>query len=282
MNKQAVGFIGLGNIGKPMAKNLIGDAFEVSVYDVAAAPVAELQALGARSASLAEIARHCDIIGICVRDNNDIENLLYGDTGLLAHAAPGTVLAIHSTITQQALKQWVADAARHELLVIDAPITGGAHGADARELVYMVGGDANTLERCRGIFNTSAKTIVHAGQLGAGIALKLCINMMTYSSFIAVLESTRLAEAAGLDPQVLYQVGQANGVVGDFNHRFISNRGAVFDGCDEATARAIFEPFGKLGEKDLDAALETAAALGLELPAATSNRQLIMDTFIKP
>lgn len=282
MSKQAVGFIGLGNIGKPMAKNLLGDAFEVSVYDVAPAPVTELVALGAHSASLAEMAKHCDIIGICVRDNDDVENLLYGDTGLLAHATPGTVFAIHSTITQQALRKWAADAAECGLVVIDAPITGGAHGADARELVYMVGGDADTLERCRGVFNTSAKNIVHAGQLGAGIALKLCINMMTYSSFIAVLESTRLAEAAGLDPQVLYQVGQANGVVGDFNHRFISNRGAVFDGCDETTARAIFEPFGKLGEKDLDAALATAAALGVELPAARSNRQLIMDTFIKP
>ena len=282
MNKQAVGFIGLGNIGKPMASNLIGDAFEVSVYDVNPAPVAELLALGAHSASLDEIARHCDIIGICVRDNNDVDKLLYGDTGLLVNATAGTVIAIHSTVTQQALRQWAADAAARRLLLIDAPVTGGAHGAEARELVYMVGGDSDILERCRGLFNTSAKSIVHAGDLGAGIALKLCINMMTYSSFIALLESTRLAEAAGLDPEVLYQVGQANGVVADFNHRFISNRGAVFDGCDAATARAIFEPFGKLGEKDLDAAIETAAALGLELPAATSNRQLIMDTFIKP
>jgi 3-hydroxyisobutyrate dehydrogenase len=265
-----------------MAKNLLGEAFDVLVYDVAATPIKELVGLGARSASLAEMAQQCDVIGICVRDNNDVESLLYGEQGLLAHGAPGTVFAIHSTVTQQALKQWAADAAEQQLVVVDAPITGGAHGAEAGELVYMVGADAATLERCRAVFNTSAKSIVHAGQLGAGIALKLCINMMTYSSFIAVLESTRLAQAAGLDPEVLYRVGQANGVIGDFNHRFISNRAAVFDGCDPATAQAIFEPFGKLGEKDLDAALETAAALGLDLPAASINRRLIMGTFTKP
>ena len=281
-NRLPIGFIGLGNIGKPMAKNLLGGALDVMVYDEVAAPVEELVGLGARSASLAEMARQCDVIGICVRDDKDVENLLYGEQGLLAHGTPDTVFAIHSTVTQQALKQWAADAAERQMVLIDAPITGGSHGAEAGELVYMVGADAATLERCRPVFDTSAKSIVHAGQLGAGIALKLCINMMTYSSFIAVLESTRLAQAAGLDPEVLYRVGQANGVVGDFNHRFISNRAVVFEGCDQATALAIFEPFGKLGEKDLDAALETAAALGLDLPAASHNRQLIMDTFTKP
>ncbi len=281
MDNMQVGFIGLGNIGKPMAKNLLGEPFELTVYDVDEEAVEELVALGARRAGIVEMAQRCEVIGICVRDNRDVESLLYGDEGLLANATPDTVLAIHSTITQQALQQWVRDAGQYQVKVIDAPITGGAHGAVARELVYMVGGDEQTLERCRPVFTTSAKNIIHAGELGAGIALKLCINMMTYSSFIAVLESTRLAEAAGLDPEVLFEVGRGNGVIGDFNHRFISNRSAVFEGCDEATARSIFEPFGKLGEKDLDAALETAAGLGLDLPAATCNRRLILDTFIK-
>lgn len=280
MSSLQVGFIGLGNIGKPMAKNLAGEV-ELSVYDVFEEPIQELVAMNARRATLPEIAQRCDIIGICVRDNKDVENLLYGEQGLLANGTPDTILAIHSTITQQGLKHWARDALRHQMEVIDAPITGGAIGAEARELIYMVGGDEQTLERCKPLFQPSAKDIIHAGGLGAGIALKLCINMMTYSSFIAVLESTRLAEAAGLDPEVLFEVGRGNGVIGDFNHRFISNRAAIFDGCDEETVRSIFEPFGKLGEKDLDAALETAAALGLELPAAAHNRQLILDTFIK-
>ena len=282
MNRPRTGFIGLGNIGGPMARNLIGDAFDVCVYDVEPAAVQQLKELGATPSDPATIARTCQVIGICVRDNRDVETLLYGESGLLANTGAGAILAIHSTVTQQALKTWHAKAAKLGAVLIDAPITGGSHGAEARELVYMLGGEAATLEQCRPVFQTSARKIVHAGPVGSGIALKLCINMMTYASFIAIKESARLARAAGLDPEVLYDLGRSNGIVGDFNHRFISNRSAVFDNCDPDTARAIFEPFGKLGEKDLDAALETARELGLELPAAKHNRELILNTFIQP
>ena len=274
------GFIGLGNIGKPMAKHLAGQDFELLVYDVSEAPVQELVALGATRATPADIARDCDIVGICVRDNQDVEALLY-DEGMLDAASPDTLFAIHATVTHAALLRWSAEASTRGIHLFDAPITGGAHGAEAGELVYMLGGDANIVERCTPVFSHSAKKIVHAGELGTGIVLKLCINMMTYAAFNAINESTALAKAAGLDPDVLYEVGRDNGMVAEFNHRFISNREALMASCDDDTIRSIFEPFGKLGEKDLDAALETAASLSLELPNARHSRQLIMDTFIK-
>jgi 3-hydroxyisobutyrate dehydrogenase len=274
------GFIGLGNIGKPMARHLTRRDFELLVYDVCDAPLQELVELGAKSASPAVIARDCDIVGICVRDNGDVEDLLYAQ-GMLDAATPDTLFAIHSTVTQDALVHWSTEAASRQFQLIDAPITGGAHGAEAGELVYMLGGDANIVERCKPIFSHSAKNIVHAGEIGSAIVLKLCINMMTYAAFNAIKESTELAKAAGLDPERLYEVGRGNGMVAPFNHRFISNREALMASCDDDTIRSIFEPFGKLGEKDLEAALQTAESLGVDLPNAHNSRELIMDTFIK-
>ena len=275
-----VGFIGLGNIGKPMAKHLAGKGFDLQVFDVFEEPVNELVSLGASAASPANIARDCEIVGICVRDNKDVENLLYAE-GMLEAATPDTIFAIHSTVTQAALTGWSATAKEKGIHLVDAPITGGAMGAEAGELVYMLGGDEAIVGRLKPVFKHSAKNIVHAGETGTGIVLKLCINMMTYSAFIAIRESQALAKAAGLEPEVLYEVGRGNGMVSDFNYRFISNRDAIFDGCDDDTVRTIFGPFGQLGEKDLDAALQTASALGLELPNAENSRRLILDTFIK-
>ncbi|MEH6549761.1 MAG: NAD(P)-dependent oxidoreductase [Pseudomonadales bacterium] len=275
-----VGFIGLGNIGRPMARHLTGGDTVLQVYDVFEEPIQELVELGAESVSPAQMARDCDVIGICVRDNADVENLLY-DEGMLDAATPATVFAIHSTVTQQGIYKWAEDARQKDLYLVDAPVTGGAIGAEAGELIYMVGAEEALFELCKPVFMHSAKNIVHAGGLGTGIALKLCINMMTYSAFIAIRESTELAKAAGLDPEVLYEVGRGNGMVSDFNHRFISGHEAVFASCDDETVRSIFEPFGKLGEKDLAAALQTAQALNVALPSAQHNSQLILDTFIK-
>lgn len=282
LHEARIGFIGLGNIGRPMARNLLRGPYRVLVNDLDAAAIEALTAAGAQSATPLQIARECEVIGICVRDEREVASLLYGDNGLIASAAADAIIAVHSTITPQAVRQWAADAAASDVRVIDAPVTGGSHGAQARELVYMVGADAATLARCAPVFETSARQVVHAGPVGTGIALKLCLNLMTFAAFIAIKEAAALAQAAGLDPEVLYALGRSNGMVGDFNHRFISNHTAVFAQCDAVTARSLFEPFGRLGEKDLDAALATARALGLDLPATRHHRELILDTFINP
>ena len=128
--KTNVGYIGLGNIGKPSALRLICDAFNAHVYDVYAPAVEELVAAGAVGcASVAELARACSHIGICVRDDAQVEELLHGEDGIFAHAAPGTLVAIHSTVTQANLLQWAQQASDIGLNLIDAPITGGAHRA---------------------------------------------------------------------------------------------------------------------------------------------------------
>ena len=116
-----VGYIGLGNIGKPSARHLIGDRYRAHVYDVVTEAVEELAAEGAVAcASVAELAGLCTHIGVCVRDEPQVEAVLYGEDGLFAHAAEDTIVAIHSTVSRAAILKWAADADAAKIKLIDA------------------------------------------------------------------------------------------------------------------------------------------------------------------
>jgi 3-hydroxyisobutyrate dehydrogenase len=278
---QNVGYIGLGNIGKPSARRLIGQSWRAHVYDVYRPAVDELAGLGAVGCgSVTELARACDHIGVCVRDAGQVEDLLYGEGGLLQNARPGTLVAIHSTVTRNALLRWAQDAAQRQLTLIDAAITGGAAVAEAGTLCYLVGGSAEAVARATPVFMTSGDKIVHAGDLGAGMLLKLCNNMMTYAEYMAMSEATRLAEAGGLTADLLYEVGQTNGVVNAGMHRMVSNRNKLAKTCTEEQMEQFFGSFGRLGEKDLECALATAAEMGVELPTTARLRDVVYDMFM--
>lgn len=277
-----IGFIGLGNIGFPMAKNIVSAGFEPYLFDVFAEPVEKLAAKGGYvAANIKEMAQQCDVIGICVRDDSDVEQLLYGADGLLANAKAGAVLAIHSTVTQAAVLRWAKDCAAQGVSLLDAPITSGAQGAKEKTLCYMVGGDSAALARLRPFIETSAKKIVHAGDVGSGIALKLCNNLINYAAFTAIDEASRLAASCGLDPELVYQVGEVNGIVTEMMKRFISGRDAMKPACSEEDFEKIFGPFAQLAEKDLDAALAAAGDRGVSLPSTEKVREGISGVFFK-
>jgi 3-hydroxyisobutyrate dehydrogenase len=276
-----VGYIGLGNIGKPAARHLICDGMKAHVYDLYQPAVDELVELGAIGcSSVAELAAACQHIGICVRDDAQVEELLYGDGGILANASADTLIAIHSTVTRDSLLRWATDAADRDMQLLDAAISGGANGAEAGTLCYMVGGASDIVSRAIPIFETSADKIVHAGELGTGLLLKLCNNLITYAEFMAMSEATRLAEAGGLSADVLREVGKSNGVINESMHSFISNRNALAESCSEAQMEEIFGAFGRLGEKDLDCALASARELGIELPSTRRLRDSVYALFL--
>lgn len=278
---RSVGYIGLGNIGKPCARQLIGKDWQAQVYDVWQPAVDELAAAGATPcASVGELAAACQHIGVCVRDDEQVESLLYGEDGILARAAPGTLVAIHSTVTRAALLRWAADAVDKRIDLLDAAISGGAQGAEEARLCYMVGGDAAVVERARPVFLTSGNSVVHAGALGAGMLLKLCNNLITYAEFMAMSEAARLAEAGGLALELLREAGKSNGVVNDAMYQFISNRNALAAQCTAAQMDEFFGSFGRLGEKDLECALQTAADLGVELPSTRRLRDEVLALFL--
>lgn len=277
-----VGFIGLGNIGQPMAAQLANSDFTTYVYDVYPPSVEAVVAQGARpAASPAEMAPLCDVIGLCVRDDNDVEAVLMGPQGLLANMRPGAVVAIHSTVTQDGLARWLDAARQAGIHLIDAPITGGGQGAREKKLCYMVGGPAEIVEHCRPVFMTSGEKLVHAGEhVGAGMALKLCNNLMTYAAFAAVHEATRLAERCGLAPELLFEVGKSNGVVTPQMVAFIGNRQALQSNYSEADFEKLFSPHAMLGEKDLGAALLSASQRGARLPVTERVKEYIKAIFL--
>lgn len=281
-----VGYIGLGNIGKPMCATLIKNGtkagIDVVVYDVMPAPVAEMVELGAAKAeSVKDIVQRCELVGVCVRDDNDVDSILYGEEGMLEHAQPGTVIAIHSTVTKSNMLRWAEDGAAKSIHIIDAPITGGASGAAEGTLCIMVGASETALERAMPMLQATSKRVVRGGDVGSGIVLKLANNLITYAAFTAVSEAVALVKKSGLDPEDLYAVGEVNGVITPSGKQFITGREGLLAGCTEEQMLEFFGPFAGLGEKDLDHALDLCQELQLELPATKTVRQHIRQTFLK-
>jgi len=274
MTLQKVGFIGLGNIGKPMAKNLLGQSFGAMVYDVFPAACEELKAAGAEVANPAQMGAACDAIGICVRDDKDVEDVMCGKDGILTNPKPGLVVAIHSTVRLETVRHLAELAAAKQVSVIDAPITGGAGGAEQRKLCYMVGGDVQALEKIRPMFQTAAKEIIHAGDLGCGMALKLCNNMITYAKFTCGYEAARLARALGLSVDVLKKVGAENGNISEHVAQFML-LADIRPHMKPEDFEKLVSGYIAVAKKDLTVALELAEATGETLPQAIKNLELI-------
>ena len=276
-----VGFIGLGNIGKPCAKHLIREGFVAHVFDIEPSHVQELSKQGAMAAeTISDLASKSRCIGVCVRDDVEVETVLYGSDGVFNTAAPSTLVSIHSTVKRSSLLKWVSDGSKKGISVIDAAISGGAHGAEMGTLCYMVGGSEADFRRAKPIFETSADQVIHAGEVGSGLVLKLCNNMITYAEFMAMSEAVKLAEAVGIDFNLLRQVGRSNGIVNDTMHQFVSNRNEFSKSCSEEQMEETFGVFGKLGEKDLDCALSCAAELGVQLPSTKALQRDVYELFM--
>jgi 3-hydroxyisobutyrate dehydrogenase-like beta-hydroxyacid dehydrogenase len=271
-----VGFIGLGGIGMPMARRLVAGGLETTVFDLVPAAVDTLVAAGARGArSAREVAAAADVVGVCVLDDAQVRAVVLGDDGLLAGAAPGTVIALHSTILPRTVAEMGTAAAARGVAVIDACITGGAMGAEQGTLTYIVGGEAAHLERCRPAFETSAATIIHTGPLGTGAATKLCNNLMTYLGFLSAFEATLLARRAGLSTEALEAVTGANGNLTEQMRRFLMLHRIPAGERKDPDFQRMVRSLTTLAEKDLAVTLAFAREHGVALPGTALCQQLM-------
>jgi len=269
-----VGFIGLGNIGLPMAKRLVAAGLDSTVYDVVSERAA--QVAGARAAaSPREVAAASDVVGICVRDDADVRAAMLGDAGVLAGAARGAVVAIHSTVQPATVIEVAALAAERAVAVVDACITGGATGASAGTLTVMVGGDAGHVDRARPFFECFAKKVVHTGPLGTGCKMKLCNNLMTYLAWTAAYEAMLLARAAGLPQQTLEEVTGSNGNLTDPMRAFLALHKAPEATRSSEGFQAMMRGFVEIAEKDLAASLALARECGIALPGTAIASQIM-------
>lgn len=259
-----LGYVGLGNMGAPMAARLADWPGGLTVYDVRPEAMTPLVEAGARAAtSLAEVAS-ADVIGITVLNDRQVREVV---AELTAHMRPGTVIAIHSTISDRTAAELADELAAKQIHIVDAPISGGAAAAKKGDLAVMVGATPEAYELVKEPFKRFAGLVVHAGEPGAGTRMKLARNMLTFTSYAAACEAARLAHECGLDIVALGKVVRHTDAI-------TGGAGAIMvrDSVGPLTPDSFYyQPFSHtrdLGEKDLELALALGEANAVELPLA--------------
>lgn len=258
-----LGYVGLGNQGAPMAKRYLDWPGGLTVYDIRAEAMTPFAEAGATAAaSMAEVAA-ADIISVTVLNDEQVRDVV-GQLG--EHAEPGTVIAIHSTISDVTAVDLAAALGPRGIHVVDAPVSGGAAVAAKGELATMLGAEREVYERIKPVFRQWASLIIHAGEPGAGTRMKLARNMLTFTYYAAACEAMRLAEAAGLDLQALGRVVRHTEASTGAGNIMIRDNMAPLE-----PDHFLYQPFlhaRGLAEKDLALALGLGAAVGVELPLA--------------
>jgi 3-hydroxyisobutyrate dehydrogenase len=202
-----IGFIGLGNMGLPMAQNLLKAGHLVEGCDVNNESVQKLIAAGGAGAETSKIAAsRADLVITMLPSGKEVREVYLDPLGIVESANPGTLLIDSSTIDVDTARLVAAAAEAKGLPMVDAPVSGGVAGAQGGTLTFMVGGEKTALTRARPVLEAMGKTIVHAGGAGNGQAAKICNNMILGVSMIAVSEAFVLAEKLGLDAQKLFDI----------------------------------------------------------------------------
>jgi 3-hydroxyisobutyrate dehydrogenase len=202
-----IGFIGLGNMGLPMAHNLLRAGHAVNGFDIQSSPVERTVAAGGKAAtSIADACSGADVIITMLPAGEHVRASYLGDAGVIAHAKAATLLIDSSTIDVTTARAVSEAADQKGLVMLDAPVSGGVGGAQAGTLTFMVGGTEEGFARAKPILESMGKTIVHAGGAGNGQAAKICNNMILGVSMIVVAEAFLLAEKLGLDAQKLFDI----------------------------------------------------------------------------
>ncbi len=202
-----IGFIGVGNMGGPMAANLIKAGHELKVFDLSADAVAKLVEQGAEAAETAtDAARDVDVVITMLPAGKHVRSVYLGDDGVIANAREGALLIDSSTIDVDTAREVAAAAKARGLRMIDAPVSGGVPGAEAGTLTFMCGGSDEDFAAAKPYLEAMGKNIIHAGGSGNGQAAKICNNMVLGITMIAVSEAFVLAEKLGLDAQTLFDI----------------------------------------------------------------------------
>ena len=265
--KTVIGFIGLGIMGRPMARNLMKAGFRLRVHNRSRAAVDELAAEGATPASSpAEAASGADVVITMLPDSPDVEQVVMGPSGVREGLRPGGVLIDMSTISPIVTRELASRLAAQGIAMLDAPVSGGEKGAVEATLSIMVGGDEAVFEACRPIFEALGRNVVYMGPSGAGQVTKACNQIVVGVTLQAVSEALTLAARAGVDPA---RVRQA--LLGGFaQSRILDLHGARM-------LEGNFKPGFKvrLHRKDLGIALSTGRSLGVPLLATALVHELL-------
>ena len=257
----AVGFIGLGNMGGPMALNLARNGFALVVHDIDPAKLPPLRAVGAQVADSPErVAARVERTICMVETTAQAESVIAGPEGVIRGVKPGHIVICMSTIDPFAAKRLAAELARRGVQMLDAPVSGGTERAKSGELSIIAGGDVATFDACGDLFKAMGANLFHVGPLGSGLAMKLVNNMLIQVNRVAVAEALVMGVKAGLDPQKIYDVVRVS-----------TGTSYAFEQGVPKILRRDFAPGGTVDITYKDQELETAFAKQLGVPLLLAN-----------
>ena len=265
--KVRLGFVGLGIMGKPMARNLLKAGFSLKVFSRSRPPVDELASEGAvAAASPCAAAERADVVITMLPDSPDSESVILGENGVLEGASRGSIVVDMSSIAPIASQKIARGCESKGVDFLDAPVSGGEAGAIAGQLAIMVGGKKEVFERCNEIFQVLGKSHILCGPHGAGNTTKLANQIIVAANIEAVGEALVLAKKAGLDPQVVFEAIRG-GLAGS----------KVLEAKAPMMIAGNFEPGFRirLHQKDLNNALSTGQELGVPLPVTALVQQMV-------
>jgi 2-hydroxy-3-oxopropionate reductase len=261
-----VGFIGLGLMGRPMVLNLLKAGFPVTVWNRTRAKTESLVAAGARAAaSPREVAENSEVVITIVSDPPALEGVLWGADGVMGSLKRGSILIDSSTVSPALARRVAADCAQRGVEFLDAPVTGGTWGAEKGELVFMIGGKTETLERAKPVFEAMGKRFFHLGDNSAGQTVKLAMNLILALQVEALCEALALVAGSGIPGQKLVEVMQSS-----------MARAPVLDVKAPVILEQKFAPSFplRLMHKDMGLALDLGNQTGVALPAAAAAREV--------
>ena len=264
---QRIGFIGLGIMGAPMAANLVKAGYQVTGYNRSPAAAHRLTGLGGHAAmSIAEAVRNADVVITVLPDTPDVEAVVLGDDGVLAHAPDGLLQIDMSSISPAASRAIAERATAVGVRSLDAPVSGGEQGAVEGTLSIMVGGDAAVVEAARPILQAMGTTVVHVGPAGSGQTVKAANQLLVAGIIELVAEALVLIEASGVDPEPAVRV-LAGGLAGN---RILDRKAAGMLARDFTPGFRV-----DLHHKDLGIVLTTAREAGVIIPLGSVVAQLM-------
>ncbi len=268
-----IAFIGLGNMGGPMAANLVSNGESVVVFDLVAGAVKQLEDKGAMAAaSPQEAVKNADVVVTMLPAAQHVKSLYLGEQGIIAHAKTGALFIDCSTIDAQSAKEVGVGAINAGYAFIDAPVSGGVAGAAAGTLTFIMGGDDAAVSRAKPVLKHMGANLFHAGELGAGQIAKLCNNMLLSVLMTGTSEALQLAIANGLDPKVMSDIMlQSSGC-----NWTLQKYNPCPDVMDNVPSSNQYQGgfMVKLMNKDLSLAMEAAQQVGASTPMAAAAQAL--------
>jgi 3-hydroxyisobutyrate dehydrogenase len=262
-----IGFIGLGVMGKGMAANVLKEGHDLSVFDVVKENVDEFVAKGAKSAtSPSHLASMCEVVFTSLPNSAIVEQVVLGDKGVLEGAGEGMIYVDLSSITPKAIRHISQVAEKKGVQVIDAPVSGGAEGAEQGTLTIMAGGSKEALEKVMPVLNAIGKSVKHVGEVGAGDTVKAVNNLLLGANMVATAEALVLGKKAGLNPDVMF----------DIISKSSGSSYALTAKYEKYISKGNFNPgfMVDLMYKDLQLAIDTAKDLNCPLISGNMSQQL--------